>query len=421
MTTVSSECYTNDMTDEEQIEYIYNLIDTSFDDNHVYINFFRHKFQSRMVKYINELSLFHLDQDLVEYTLSLYMEMNNTIPYVFKHDFTSYQHSLDISNILSELETKNTHEQQSSEWYETRKNKFTASSMWKIFKSESSRNSIIYEKCASKPKQQYYGGPMEWGNKYENVTIMLYEHLYSTTVGNFGCITHKDYPFIGASPDGIVTDSTSPLYGRMLEIKNIVNREITQIPKEEYWIQMQIQMEVCELESCDFVETRFKEYTEEEFYSDFKHDYRGVILYFSKKNKEDDDEDAYKPHYEYYPLSSDYSQEEINAWIVEKEELHRETYILYNKYYYYLEEYSCVVVQRNRKWFNSCISEIIDTWNTVLKERETGYDHRASKQRSNSITHEEQPVVVVTKEEGNESRMIHNLTQVSQVITIKLD
>ena len=44
---------------------------------------------------------------------------------------------------------------------------------------------------------------------------------------------------LGASPDGINTDKTSQLYGRMLEIKNIVNREINGIPKSEYWIQMQ--------------------------------------------------------------------------------------------------------------------------------------------------------------------------------------
>ena len=50
----------------------------------------------------------------------------------------------------------------------------------------------------------------------------------------------------------------------MLEIKNIVNREITGIPKKEYWVQMQMQMEVCAIyEECDFLETRFKEYENE--------------------------------------------------------------------------------------------------------------------------------------------------------------
>ena len=59
-------------------------------------------------------------------------------------------------------------------------------------------------------------------------------------------------------------DNKNDRYGRMLEIKNIVNRDITGIPKKAYWVQMQLQMEVCDLEECDFLETRFKEYDNEQ-------------------------------------------------------------------------------------------------------------------------------------------------------------
>ena len=43
--------------------------------------------------------------------------------------------------------------------------------------------------------------------------------------------------FLGASPDGINTNNRTSLFGRMLEIKNVVSREINGIPKEDYWIQ----------------------------------------------------------------------------------------------------------------------------------------------------------------------------------------
>ena len=43
-----------------------------------------------------------------------------------------------------------------------------------------------------------------------------------------GTLLHQ-YSFIGASPDGINTDPNNSRYGRMLEIKNIVNREINYI------------------------------------------------------------------------------------------------------------------------------------------------------------------------------------------------
>ena len=72
-----------------------------------------------------------------------------------------------------------------------------------------------------------------------------------------------------------------------IEIKNVVNRVINGVPKKEYWIQMQIQMEVCDLNECDFLETRFIEY---DSYQEFCNDgdsyitsdgkLKGMILMF---------------------------------------------------------------------------------------------------------------------------------------------
>jgi hypothetical protein len=142
---------------------------------------------------------------------------------------------------------------------------------------------------------------MHWGQKYEPVSVMYYEDTYNTTVDEYGCIQHSIYHFLGASPDGIVSDPLKPRFGRMLEIKNIVNREIDGIPKKEYWIQMQLQMETCDLNECDFLETRFKEYNN---YNEFKEDgdflvsrdkkKKGIILYFSSKEG--------RPTYVYKPI-----------------------------------------------------------------------------------------------------------------------
>jgi hypothetical protein len=43
----------------------------------------------------------------------------------------------------------------------------------------------------------------------------------------------------------------------MVEIK-IYTTERYGIPTDNYWIQMQFQMEVCDLDECDFFETRMK-------------------------------------------------------------------------------------------------------------------------------------------------------------------
>ena len=62
--------------------------------------------------------------------------------------------------------------------------------------------------------------------KYEPLSVLLYEYLYETTISDFGCIQHDKHKFLGASPDGINTKPNNFLYGRMLEIKNIVNQGI---------------------------------------------------------------------------------------------------------------------------------------------------------------------------------------------------
>ena len=115
--------------------------------------------------------------------------------------------------------------QRTDEWYSYRQKLITASSAWKILKSESSLNQYIIEKCApfniDKYKNVNINSPFHKGTKYEPVSILIYEYLYKTSVKDYGCIPHNKYSFLGASPDGINVDKESPLYGRMLEIKNI--------------------------------------------------------------------------------------------------------------------------------------------------------------------------------------------------------
>ena len=209
-----------------------------------------------------------------------------------------------LESKLIYLKNKPQPEQRTSEWYKMRHNLITASNAWKSFGSESSKNQLIYSKCIelnlSKYSNTNTASPFHYGIKYEELSIMLYEDKYKTKIEDYGCIIHDKYPFLGASPDGINTLDSSDRFGRMLEVKNIVNRIIDGIPKVEYWVQMQLQMEVCNLNECDFLETRFLEYdNKEDFLNDgtFKktinNKHKGIIMYFIKgKNI----------HYEYAPI-----------------------------------------------------------------------------------------------------------------------
>ena len=73
---------------------------------------------------------------------------------------------------------------------------------------------------------------------------------------------------LSASPDGIVdSESENKDYiGRMLEIKCPTSRDITGFIPEYYHAQVQGQLEVCDLEYCDFVECKISEYSSSEEY-----------------------------------------------------------------------------------------------------------------------------------------------------------
>jgi hypothetical protein len=218
---------------------------------------------------------------------------------------------------------------------------------------------------------------MHWGNKYEPVSLMLYEKIYKTMVEDFGCINHKTIKCLGASPDGINTDISSKLYGRMVEIKNIVNREITGIPLEAYWVQMQTQMEVCNLDECDFFETKFNEFNSEIDFYNSNSEHTGVILYFISN-----DAVGSNPHYVYMPLHINKDCETISSWIENTISGLTETHKLYTTLYWYLDKMSCVLVSRNKKWFSELSPKIESTWAIIEKERKSGYEHRKPKSRN---------------------------------------
>ena len=208
-------------------------------------------------------------------SISYYLFYTNIIPKrSYSKTFIRIKPNLSIlKNKISYLQNLVQPEQRTDEWYKFRHNTLTASNIWKCFISQATQNQLIYEKCLPLNLNQFnklnisINSPLHWGQKYEPISTLYYENLYKTKIGDFGCIKHSEVSYIAASPDGINILETSPLYGRMLEIKNIVNREINGIPKLEYWVQMQLQMETCNLNECDFLETKFIEYEDEEAFN----------------------------------------------------------------------------------------------------------------------------------------------------------
>jgi putative phage-type endonuclease len=331
------------------------------------------------------------------------------------HEYVKYQ--------LEILRNKPQPAQRTKEWYEFRHNLITASNAYKAFENLTTQNQLIYEKCQPLNQSLYIDGDennedtkdtkevtmvntnttLHWGQKYEPLSVKIYEHTYNTKIEDFGCIQHETYMFLGASPDGINADTESKRYGRMLEIKNIVNREIDGIPKKEYWIQMQLQMEVCDLDECDFLETKFTEYpdyssyvsdTIDELYEDENgiefnnrslskdNKIKGQIIHFHTKEG--------KPFYVYKPLDIIHPFE-ITEWLENTVDYYQNNpefkYTYMKTIYWKLEHVSCVLVCRNRQWFKDNINDIQELWSIIEKERVSGYEHRAPnrKQKKDNV------------------------------------
>ena len=332
-------------------------------------------------------------------------------------------------------------EQRSAEWYAQRQQMLTASNAVKIFGTEAARNSLIYEKCQTvdsatmEPRYTATHQPlndrlaMNWGVKYEPVTLAVYEWLYGEDILQVGCIPHSKYSFIGASPDGIVERN-----GRMIEVKNIYNREINGVPKDTYWIQMQWQMETCDLDECDFVESRFKEFaTADEFYEkaanmragEEDEKIMGVMVFLIPRIRIS--EDGYIPpsvaaaqtsQYVTMPFDVSIDRDSIDAWLRDLCRIEYPHHVIHETYYWVLDEWSCVLVQRNRAWFAAAVPMVVDTWETIVRERESAeYEHRAPKKKVRSNSHD----IVVHKEQG-ENHYIRNMPTLSNnVCLIKLE
>jgi putative phage-type endonuclease len=289
--------------------------------------------------------------------------------------------------------------QRTPEWYQYRRNLITASNAYKAFEKQSSINQLIYEKCQpiieddKNDKIINTNSSLHWGQKYEPLSVLLYEQKKNVKVSDFGCIQHQVYSFLGASPDGIITDKNSDIYGRMLEIKNVVSREINGVPKKEYWIQMQLQMEVCNLEECDFLETKFTEYLDSEsFYKDTKDDNvtissdnmtKGIIIYFNTPKN--------TPFYVYKPLElineKDILEWEENNLNIYQSEEYNYTFLKF--IYWKLEVYSCILVYRNKEWFKNNIEQLEKVWKIIEHERIHGYDHRCPNKKEKKDKKEE--------------------------------
>ena len=202
--------------------------------------------------------------------------------------------------------------QRTQDWYNKRNNILTASNVASVLEQSPFKTKVelLKEKLS---KQEISSGSKatEWGVKYEPIANLIYKQMMNTDVIEVGLFTHPTYEWLGASPDGICSN------GKLVEYKCLYSKHIIDKEPKYYWIQCQIQMEVCDLEMCDLFQCNIREYSYEEFINDTT-PYKG-------KNKDG--------------------------------------------IYWRLEEFSLSTIYRDRDWFNNVLPILNDFWKDVQRYR----------------------------------------------------
>lgn len=298
-----------------------------------------------------------------------------------------------MQNKFDELRLIKLPEQRSEEWFKMREQAITASdgaSAVDDHKYEKLHNFIL-KKCGI--VSFIVNSNCYHGTKYEQIATMIYERKMNVKVEDFGLLRHPSIPFIAASPDGICGKykfdgiHLSNKVGRMLEIKCPVTREILTegeiidgICPKYYWIQIQQQLECCDLEECDFWQCKIIEYSSKsEFITDTdpffpykskKYGFeKGCVIQLLPKNKINEASRKYNiTVYEFskfiYPPSITMSPSDIELWI--SSQTPPDDYYIDKILYWRLEKSHNITIKRDKKWFELAYPKYKKSWDYIL-------------------------------------------------------
>ncbi len=278
---------------------------------------------------------------------------------------------LSPEDYIAELIERST-EQRTEKWYEVRKETLNASTFHRIVGTVADWDTMMIEKINSTlgVSSKFSSASCDWGVRYEPIAKKIYEIKTGQVIIDVGYIVHDRYR-VGASPDGITVLKNGDL--RLIEIKCKYSKDITGSILYDYWVQMQVQMEVCDVDECDFIELKFKE---EEFTEDsiLKHPdarFYGVRVQIRSDSTTEPVRDAISE----MGLTIDELREFVDKSTTGSSD------IIEKVDFWYLESIDICLVFRNRMWWKSCIPNIELFWTQYEENLKTGVSHLEAKKK----------------------------------------
>jgi hypothetical protein len=260
-------------------------------------------------------------------------------------------------------------EQRTTQWYMDAMNLLTASQFSTILKAGRTRGQLVLDKasgnvdtsnrvtvCTTKSLN-----PFTWGIRFEPLVKEIYQALTQTTVREMGRLHHRTDKRLAASPDGLVVKGPSERLGRFVEFKAPVSRVIIDKVPDDYMTQMQIQMEVGDVEECDYLEVKFNSHYQGK--SDLAQQPPGtrtrLVFYGTIFLIEKPHEDGSTYRYDYSPLNTIAYKPTLEPGEDIAEEIP-----------WWSDTWFLTTVGRSRTWFDVVKPTMEEFWRDVTLARE---------------------------------------------------
>ena len=153
--------------------------------------------------------------------------------------------------------------QRTEEWFKHFGKVVTASEFSALFTNTKRRRDLVLSKVNPSTDSSTFQHAcptssmtaLGWGIRFEPVVKQLLEHRDKCKLFEPGRLYHRTNTHLAASPDGLIAEASNPeQLGRLVEIKCPYSRTIGGEIPSDYWIQMQIQMEVADIDECEYIE-----------------------------------------------------------------------------------------------------------------------------------------------------------------------
>ena len=141
-------------------------------------------------------------------------------------------------------------EQRSDEWLELREHMITASDVASAIGESRYESPDAFVKKKVLRTKWAGNAATAHGTLLEPFVRDLYDQRTGRKSHEIGLVRHRVYPWLGASPDGVTED------GILVEIKCPLTRKIEAKVPKHYLPQVQLQLEITDLEECDFIQYR---------------------------------------------------------------------------------------------------------------------------------------------------------------------